>query len=178
MEYRLLVELLEGFLAPLRDAPFMLRILIVFCVSLLPGVGGPATTIAIVGHGILGLPVPVVTVVCIIGNIIPVPFIILFIRAIFNWLRKISDRFGRLVDRLEEKANLRGERLKKGVFVGLTLYVAVPLPLPGMGAWTAALLAAVLNVELKVAFPAIAIGVVISGTIVALGVMGISALMM
>jgi len=59
------------------------------------------------------------------------------------------------------------------MFIGLLLFVSVPLPLPGMGAWTGALIAGVLNVRLRIAVPAIAIGVVIAGTIATLGVYGV-----
>jgi len=156
----------------MQEYPYIVRIFMVFIVSLLPGIGGPATTIPI-GYGVLGLDLTTVTAVCIIGNIIPVPFIILFIRIIFDWLKKISTGFGRLVDKLEDKASTRGKRLERGVFLGLMLYVAVPLPLPGMGAWTAALIAAIFKIELKISFPAIAIGVVISSLIVVLGVLGV-----
>ena len=170
-----MVDVIIGFLETLQETPYVFRVLLVFGVSLLPGVGGPATTIPI-GHFVLGLHLPVVTAACVLGNLIPVPFVILFIRVIFDWIRKISSKLGTLVDKLERKASSKSDRMNKGVFVGLTLYVAVPLPLPGMGAWTAALLAAIFHVDVKVAFPAIALGVILSALITVLGVMGVIAL--
>ena len=171
-----MVDALVGFLETLRDSPYALRLLVVFCVSLLPGIGGPATTIPI-GYFVLGLHIPVVTVICIMGNLIPVPFIVLFIRVIFDWMRKISKLFGRIADKFEEKASSKGQRLQKGVFVGLMLYVAIPIPLPGMGAWTAALIAGIFNIKLKTAYPAIALGVLIASTITILGMLGVIAMM-
>lgn len=103
--------------------------------------------------------------VAVFGNLLPVPFIILFIRRIFDWLRKISPRLNGLVDRLEQKGNSKKDILNKGVFWGLFLFVAIPLP--GTGAWSGALVAAMLDMRLKRAFPAIALGVVGAGIIMA-----------
>jgi len=132
----------------------------IFAISLLPGVGGPMTTIPL--GAALGLPVPTCAVICVIGNIFPVPFIILFIRTIFRWMRKKSQRLGRIADKFEDIAKSRGNRLRRGVFVGLLIFVAIPLPLPGMGAWTGALIASVFNIRIKTALPAISIGVFIA----------------
>jgi len=79
-----------------------------------------------------------------------------------------SDFLGKIADKFEGKAQRRGERFQYGMFIGLLLFVAIPLPLPGMGAWTGALIAAIFDVRLKIAMPAIAIGVVIAGTITSL----------
>jgi len=117
----------------------------------------------------LGLPVPTCAVICVIGNILPVPFIILFIRTIFGWMRKLSQRLGRIADKFEEKAKSKGDRLRRGVFIGLMVFVAIPLPLPGMGAWTGALIASVFNIRIKIALPAISIGVTIA-SLIAVGV--------
>lgn len=145
---------------------------IVFLISLLPGVGGPPTTISLVGVGLLGLPIAAVTIICIIGNILPAPFIILFIRKIFDIMRKLSKRLGNIADKFEEKAKSRASRLEKGAFIGLFVFVAIPLPLPGMGAWTGALIAAILNIRMKVAFPAIALGVLVSALITVAATLG------
>ena len=137
------------------------RCMIIFMISVLPGVGNPITTIQI-GVFALGLPVMLSAATCFIGNIFPVPFIILFIRKIFAWMRKISKTLGRLADRFEEKAKSKGVKLRRGVFIGLLLFVAIPLPLPGMGAWTGALIAAIFDIRLKTAMAAISIGVLIT----------------
>lgn len=104
--------------------------------------------------------------VAIAGNLVPVPFIILFIRRIFAFLRRHVPRLNSLVDRLEKKAASKKKKVEKGVFWGLFLLVAIPLP--GTGAWTGALVAAMMDMRLKRALPAIALGVVAAGAIMAL----------
>ena len=79
-------------------------------------------------------------VVCIIGNMLPIPFIIVYIRRIFHWMRRRSPRLNALVDKLEKKAHLKGQKVTKYKYIGLWLFVAIPLP--GTGAWTGALIAA------------------------------------
>lgn len=100
----------------------------------------------------------------IIGNMIPVPFIILFIRKIFDYLRKHWTELSRFVDRLEAKAEKKKPLVQKYAILGLTLLVAIPLP--GTGAWTGALVAAMLDIRLKRAIPCILLGVVIAAIIV------------
>ena len=112
--------------------------------------------------------------VAVVGNLIPVPFIILFIRKIFAWMRKVMPRLNQLVDRLEEKGKSKKEIINKSAFWGLFLFVAIPLP--GTGAWTGALIAAMLDMRLKRAFPSIAIGVITAGIIVAFVSYGAAAL--
>lgn len=102
----------------------------------------------------------------IIGNMIPVPFIILFIRKIFDYLRKHWTELSRFVDRLEAKAEKKKPLVQKYAILGLTLLVAIPLP--GTGAWTGALVAAMLDIRLKRAIPCILLGVVIAAIIVAM----------
>ena len=109
----------------------------------------------------------------IIGNMLPVPFIILGVRWVFSWLRKISPWFEYLVSKMEEKAAKNAELVKKYEMVGLCILVAIPLP--GTGAWTGALVAAMLEMRLKDALPTILLGVVIAGAIVTLASMGIIA---
>lgn len=109
-----------------------------------------------------GLPVWLAFSVSVIGNILPAPFIILFIRQIFTQLRKIES-FGRLVDRLEKKAHVKGQVVNRYKTIGLCILVAIPLP--GTGAWTGALVAALLDIRLRNAMPAITLGVIIAGII-------------
>ncbi len=118
-----------------------------------------------------GLPIWIAIVSAVIGNLIPVPFIIVYIRKVFFVLRGRCKRIDSLLVKFEEKAHLKGRKVKKyGVF-GLILLVAVPLP--GTGAWTGALVAAFLDMRLKRAFPAIAVGVLIATVIVAVLTHGI-----
>ena len=112
----------------------------------------------------LGLDYWVAFCAAVVGNMIPVPFIILFIERIFKWLRK-SEKIGKLIDKLEAKAHAKGRLVEKYKVLGLCLLVAIPLP--GTGAWTGALVAAILDIPLKKAIPTIVLGVVIAGLIVA-----------
>ncbi len=111
-----------------------------------------------------GLSVPEALAMAIIGNMIPVPVIILFVRKVFDWMRVKSEKLDRLVRRFEAKAEKQSALIDKYEWWGLVILVAIPLP--GTGAWTGALVAAMLNMRLKRALPAVFIGVVIAGIIV------------
>ena len=123
---------------------------------------------------IAGLDIPVVVAVAIIGNLIPIPFIIVFIRKIFKWMQTKSEKLAALVKRLEDKADRKKDKVLKYEFWGLMFFVAIPLP--RTGAWTGALIAAMLDMQLKRAFPAIAAGVVIAAVIVTVATYGVAAL--
>ena len=99
----------------------------------------------------------------ILGNLFPVPFILLLLRYVFRWLRRFP-RLGALIDRLERRAHLKGRKGRKYRTLGLVLLVAIPLP--GTGAWTGALVADVLDIRMRTALPAITLGVVIAGVVV------------
>lgn len=102
--------------------------------------------------------------ISVIGNMLPVPFIILFIRPIFKWMTQKSEKLGRLARKLEAKAEGKWDRIHRFQFFALTLFVAIPLP--GTGAWTGALIAAVMNMRLRNALPSVLLGVVIAGILV------------
>lgn len=102
----------------------------------------------------------------VVGNLIPVPFIIVYIRRIFLWLRRRFPKLNRLVDQLERKAHLKGRKVSKYKYLGLFVFVAIPLP--GTGAWTGALAAAFLDMPLRRALPSIFLGVVTAGLIMTL----------
>lgn len=106
----------------------------------------------------------------ILGNLLPVPFIILLVRQVFDFLRK-HPFFAPKIDALERRVHLKGRLVRKYRLLGLTLFVAIPLP--GTGAWTGALVAAFLNIRLRNALPAITLGVLIAGSIVTLMTMGV-----
>ena len=112
----------------------------------------------------LGLPYLVSVAVSLIGNILPVPFIILFIKAIFAWIRKVMPKLNGFVTKLEQRAEKNRATVEKYAFWGLFLFVAIPLP--GTGAWTGALIAAMMDMPLKKAFPSIALGVITAAMIV------------
>lgn len=94
------------------------------------------------GRG-LGLPYWAAYLSAVVGNILPAPFIVVYIRRIFQWMRRRLPRLDHLVDRLEAKAHLKGRKVTKYKYLGLMLFVAMPLP--GTGAWTGALAAAFLD---------------------------------
>ena len=111
-----------------------------------------------------GLPYWLAVIVSILGNLVPVPFIILFIRKIFELMRKWMPKLDGLVSKLEKRAEEKSDVVQKYTFWGLFILVAIPLP--GTGAWTGALVAAMLDMRLRRAFPAIAMGVVGAAVIV------------
>lgn len=111
----------------------------------------------------LGLAPGAALVAAIIGNMLPIPFIIVYIRRIFLWMRRKSPKLNTLVDKLEKKAHLKGQKVTKYKYIGLWLFVAIPLP--GTGAWTGALAAAFLDMPLRKALPSIFLGVVTAGLI-------------
>ena len=111
----------------------------------------------------LGLPYYMAFPAAVIGNLIPAPIIIIYIRRIFELMRKHLPWLNFLVDKLERKAHLEGKKVQKYQYVGLWLFVAIPLP--GTGAWTASMAAAFLGMRLKKAMPAIVMGVLSAGCI-------------
>lgn len=117
------------------------------------------------------MPWLVTYIVAVIGNILPVPFIILFIRKIFALMRK-NAFLGKIVDKMEEKADKNKEKVLKYATWGLYLFVAIPLP--GTGAWTGSLVAAMLDMRFKKAFPAIFAGVATAGVIMTAFYYGLS----
>ena len=94
--------------------------------------------------------------ICIIGNIIPIPFILLFIRQIFKWLKK-TKVFRGLVLKLEDRAMRKSDSIKRYEFWGLMAFVGIPLP--GTGAWTGSLIASLLEVDIKKSSLAIFCGI-------------------
>ena len=117
-----------------------------------------------------GLPVWAATVIAIIGNMVPIPFILLLLRRIFAWLRSVP-RLGAFIDKLEYRAHLKGRTVKKYRTLGLIILVAIPLP--GTGAWTGALGASFLNMGIKSTTAAVCLGVILAGCIMGLASMGV-----
>lgn len=99
----------------------------------------------------------------VLGNLLPVPFIIVFVRQVFAWLRRKNRRLDAWITGLENKAHKKGDLVTKYGPLGLCLLVAIPLP--GTGAWTGALVAALLNLQIRRALPSIAAGVLIAAAI-------------
>lgn len=144
--------------------------LTIFIISLLPILELRGGLIAAV---LLGVPLWKAFIVCFIGNMLPVPFIILFIKKIFEFLRRFSF-FDKFISKLEAKTEKNKDKVLRYKQWGLLLFVAIPLP--GTGAWTGALFAALLDIDLKKSFPIIALGVLIAGVIVAVLSYGTAAL--
>lgn len=141
-----------------------------FCMSMVPVVelrGAIPLGVA------AGLPVWEVYAAAVLGNLVPVPFILLLLRRVFALMRRFP-RLGERVDRLERRAHLKGRTVRKYRLLGLVLLVAVPLP--GTGAWTGALVANVLDIRARTALPAIALGVLIAGALVAAAACGVAGL--
>ncbi|MCI8940427.1 MAG: small multi-drug export protein [Dorea sp.] len=127
---------------------------IVFIISMIPIL--ELRGALLVAGPILGVPVAKAIPLCVVGNIIPVPFILLLITPIFNWLKK-TKTFQPMVTKLENKAMSKSDQIEKYEFWGLVLFVGIPLP--GTGAWTGSLIAALLGIKFKKAFPAVVIGI-------------------
>ena len=120
------------------------------------------------------LKIPAVTAIplCIAGNIIPIPFILLFIRKIFKVMKK-TKIFRGLIQKLEDRAMGKSDQVKKYEFWGLTLFVGIPLP--GTGAWTGSLIASLLEIDIKKSSLAILTGIIMATVImyvVSYGVVG------
>ena len=117
-----------------------------------------------------GLPPAAACATAILGNLLPVPLIMLLARRVFNWLRD-TRFFGPKIVKLERRAHLKGRIVRKYRLLGLVVLVGIPLP--GTGAWTGALVASLLDIRLRHALPAILAGLIIAGgitTAVTLGV--------
>ena len=127
---------------------------VVFIISMIPIL--ELRGALLVAGPLLGVPVAKAIPLCIIGNIIPVPFILLLITPIFKWM-KGTKLFKPMVDKLESKALSKSDKIEKYEFWGLVLFVGIPLP--GTGAWTGSLIAALLGVKFKKAFPAVILGI-------------------
>ena len=104
-------------------------------------------------------------VICYLGNILPIPFILLFIRKIFKFLKRFKATRG-LIEKLEVRTMRKKESVLRWRNWGLLLFVAIPLP--GTGGWTGSLLAALLDIRIRNSFPVIAIGILIADIIMAL----------
>lgn len=102
-------------------------------------------------------------IVCVIGNMLPVPFILLFIKKILEMMKRGPKLFAKFANWLENKANKHSEKVRKSQFVGLMLFVG--LPVPGTGAWTGSLIAALMGMRLKSSLPSIFAGVLMAGAI-------------
>lgn len=145
----------------------LLRHLYVFALSMVPVIELRG---AIPLGAALGLPIYTNYLVSVVGNFLPVPFILLFIRHVLGWM-KTTKHFSKIALWLEEKAEKHSDKVLRYATFGLFLFVAIPLP--GTGAWTGALVAALLRMPMKYAIPSILLGVMAAGVIMALASYGV-----
>ncbi|MBE6969183.1 MAG: small multidrug export protein [Ruminococcaceae bacterium] len=119
----------------------------------------------------LGLDYPLALAMAVMGNMLPVPFIIFYIRKVFIWIRQHMQWMDDFITRIENKAHLKGQTVQKYGALGLCILVAIPLP--GTGAWTGALAAVLLDMRLKKALPSIFLGVLIAAAIMTVVTYGV-----
>ena len=131
------------------------REVIVFIISMVPILELRGGLLA-AGPAFLDIPILRAVPICIVGNVIPVPFILLQIM-------KKTKLFCPLVEWLERKAMSKKDQIERYGFWGLVLFVGIPLP--GTGAWTGSLIAALLGMKFKKAFPAVLLGIAIATVI-------------
>ena len=149
--------------------------MIVFLVSMVPLIELRGA----IPYGVVyGLPLWLTYIIAIAGNILPVPIIYLFARRVLLW-GKDKKLIGRFFTFCLEKGEKAGRKLQakagRGLYWALLLFVGIPLP--GTGAWTGSLIAAMLEMRVREAFPPIALGVVTAGIIVAVVTYGAASLL-
>lgn len=153
-------SLVQWFTANL--APFLSPETAVFLISMVPILelrGG------LLAASLLNIELAKAIPICIMGNIIPIPFILLFIRQIFKLLKK-TRLFRGLIEKLEERALGKSDQIKRYEFWGLMLFVGIPLP--GTGAWTGALIASLLEIDIKKSSVAIFGGLILATVIMSI----------
>ena len=139
--------------------PYISEKAVVFLISMMPLLelrGGLLASSLLKVSAVQAIPI------CIIGNILPIPFILLFIKKIFQWMKKIKC-FRGLIEKLENRAMGRSEKIQQYEFWGLVLFVGIPLP--GTGAWTGALIASLLGIDIKKSSLAILCGIAMATVI-------------
>ena len=141
--------------------------LIAFLISLCPVLECRGGMIA---ARLMEIPFVKAFLICYLGNMIPIPFIILFIRKIFDFLRRYKF-FEKIILKLEAKTEKNKEKVLRYESWGILLFVAIPLP--GTGGWTGALMAGLLDMRFKRSLPIIALGVLIAGFIMSAVTYGI-----
>lgn len=141
---------------------YVAKEVVVFIISMIPILelrGG------LIVASLLQVPITTAVPLCILGNIIPIPFILLFIKQVFKWLKKVKV-FRGLIEKIENRAMNKSDSIKQYEFWGLVLFVGIPLP--GTGAWTGSLIAALLEIDMKKAILAELLGIIIATVIMAL----------
>lgn len=130
--------------------------LIVFLISMVPILelrGG------MVAARLFAIPYLRAAIICIAGNLLPVPFVLWLITPVFNWLKK-TKLFRPMVEKIEARAMGKSDKIQKAEFIGLLLFVGIPLP--GTGAWTGSLIASMLGTKFKKALAAEILGLLLA----------------
>lgn len=140
--------------------------LIVFIISMFPILELRGSILA---AGFLKMEFLPTYITAVIGNMLPIPFILMFIDKIFIWLKKT--KLKNFVEKIENKAMSKSDQIKKYGKIGLFLFVAIPLP--GTGAWTGSLIASLLRMKMKDSLPWIFLGVLVAGLVMSLLAFGI-----
>ncbi|MEE3393314.1 MAG: small multi-drug export protein [Lachnospiraceae bacterium] len=130
--------------------------MIVFIISMLPILELRGGTIA---AALMHVPFVKAAAICVVGNLLPIPFILLLVNWIFTEMKKSKHLKG-IAEKLEDKALKKSDNIRKYEFAGLLFFVGIPLP--GTGAWTGALIAALLRIDIKKSFLAITLGVLLA----------------
>jgi putative small multidrug export related protein len=154
----------------LLGAPLLNKMFGIFLISMLPVVELRG---AIPVGAAIGLPWYLNMIVSIVGNLLPVPFILLFSVKAFEFMKK-HNILVKFIEKIENRAKKRSEGLATGEFIGLMLFVAIPFP--GTGAWTGALIAALLQFDRKRSFIYITLGVLIAAAIMTAASYGVISL--
>ena len=154
----------------LIGAPLLNKMIGIFLISMLPIIELRG---AIPIGAAIGLPWYLNIIVSIVGNMLPVPFILMFSVKAFEFMKK-HNIMVKFIEKIENRAKKRSEGLATGEFIGLMLFVAIPFP--GTGAWTGALIAALLQFNRKRSFFYIGLGVVIASVIMTLASYGVISL--
>ena len=152
-----LVEFFTGTLGQYVSAEVVVFIISMFPILELRG--------GLLAASLLKIPITTAIPICILGNIIPIPFILLFIKAIFRFMKRFP-HLGKLVDKIEAHAMKRSGKVEGTEFLGLMLFVGIPIP--GTGAWTGSLIAALLDMDIKKAVLAELCGIAIATVIMSI----------
>ena len=158
-----------------RKESDVIHYLIVFLISMVPLIelrGAIPYGLALAGQ--FGLSPYMIYAIAIVGNCLPVPFILFFIKHILTWMQGCRVKlFNRVSNWVVGKAQKNSVKVQRFAVVGLFLFVAIPLP--GTGAWTGSLVAAMLDIKKRYAFPSIFLGVLTAGVLMSLITGGILA---
>lgn len=165
-----IVEGIVGIFGSLTSIPFMKEI-ILFIISMCPMLelrGGLIAALILNMNPILSY------IICIIGNIIPVPFILWLITKILEWMRNSNSKnINNVAKWLDKKVDKHKGQIEKYGYLGLVLFIAIPFP--GTGAWTGCLIASVLDMDKKKSFLAALLGIFISSIIMMIVLFGLLA---